>query len=95
LVTYAASTISQFLKFCGMDSRPSSLHFPWPVKPSYQNTEMPVCAATLMVGQVAIPTRQQPGALKFERYIAKDRHNTHLRKAYPQSLRWPAQFTGR
>ena len=53
-------------------------------KPSGQNMRMPDCAAPSgWAGQVAIVQRTNSFGDTFERSIAKDRHNKHLRrKAY-------------
>ncbi|MFB1024766.1 MAG: transposase, partial [Octadecabacter sp.] len=71
----------QFLKFCGMDlATIQSGTFRGQTKLSkYGNARL---RRTLwMAGQVAI--LQRANSFRFERYIAKDRHNTHLRrKAY-------------
>lgn len=73
----------QFLKFCGMDlATMQSGMFRGQTKLSkYGNARM---RRTLwMAGQVAIVQRANSFRDKFERYITKDRHNTHLRrKAY-------------
>jgi len=73
----------QFLKFCGMDlATIQSGTFRGQTKLSkYGNARM---RRTLwMAGQVAILQRANSFRDKFERYIAKDRQNTHLRrKAY-------------
>lgn len=73
----------QFLKFCGMDlSTIQSGTFRGQTKLSkYGNARL---RRTLwMAGQVAILQRTNSFRDKFERYIAKDRQNTHLRrKAY-------------
>ncbi|KGK79800.1 transposase [Thalassobacter stenotrophicus] len=73
----------QFLKFCGMDlATIKSGTFRGQTKLSkYGNARL---RRTLwMAGQVAIVQRTNSFRDKFERYIAKDRHNTHLRrKAY-------------
>ena len=73
----------QFLKFCGMDlSTIQSGTFRGQTKLSkYGNARL---RRTLwMAGQVAILQKTNSFRDKFERYIAKDRHNTHLRrKAY-------------
>ena len=73
----------QFLKFCGMDlATIQSGTFRGQTKLSkYGNARL---RRTLwMAGQVAILQRTNSFRDKFERYIAKDRHNTHLRrKAY-------------
>ncbi|MEX0828227.1 MAG: IS110 family transposase [Haliea sp.] len=73
----------QFLKFCGMDlTTIRSGTFRGQTKLSkYGNARL---RRTLwMAGQVAILQRTNSFRDKFERYIAKDRHNTHLRrKAY-------------
>jgi len=73
----------QFLKFCGMDlATIQSGTFRGQTKPSkYGNARL---RRTLwMAGQVAILQKTNSFRDKFERYIAKDRHNTHLRrKAY-------------
>ncbi|MEN8833605.1 IS110 family transposase [Pacificibacter sp.] len=73
----------QFLKFCGMDlATMQSGTFRGQTKLSkYGNARL---RRTLwMAGQVAILQRTNSFRDKFERYIAKDRHNTHLRrKAY-------------
>ena len=73
----------QFLKFCGMDlATIQSGTFRGQTKLSkYGNARL---RRTLwMAGQVAILQRANSFRDKFERYIAKDRHNTHLRrKAY-------------
>ncbi len=73
----------QFLKFCGMDlATIQSGMFRGQTKLSkYGNARL---RRTLwMAGQVAILQRTNSFRDKFERYIAKDRHNTHLRrKAY-------------
>lgn len=73
----------QFLKFCGMDlATIQSGTFRGQTKLSkYGNARL---RRTLwMAGQVAINQRANSFRDKFERYISKDRHNTHLRrKAY-------------
>lgn len=73
----------QFLKFCGMDlATIQSGTFRGQTKLSkYGNARL---RRTLwMAGQVAIMQRTSSFRDKFERYIAKDRQNTHLRrKAY-------------
>jgi transposase len=73
----------QFLKFCGMDlATIQSGTFRGQTKLSkYENARL---RRTLwMAGQVAILQRTNSFRDKFERYIAKDRHNKHLRrKAY-------------
>ena len=73
----------QFLKFCGMDlATIQSGTFRGQTKLSkYGNARL---RRTLwMAGQVAILQRANSFRDKFERYITKDRHNTHLRrKAY-------------
>ena len=73
----------QFLKFCGMDlATIQSGTFRGQTKLSkYGNARM---RRTLwMAGQVAILQRANSFRDKFERYISKDRQNTHLRrKAY-------------
>ena len=73
----------QFLKFCGMDlATVQSGSFRGQTKRSkYGNARL---RRTLwMAGQVAINQRTNSFRDKFERYISKDRHNTHLRrKAY-------------
>lgn len=73
----------QFLKFCGMDlATIQSGTFRGQTKLSkYGNARL---RRTLwMAGQVAILQKTNSFRDKFERYIAKDRHNTHLRrKAY-------------
>ena len=73
----------QFLKFCGMDlATIQSGTFRGQTKLSkYGNARL---RRTLwMAGQVAILQRTNSFRDKFERYIAKDRHNSHLRrKAY-------------
>ena len=73
----------QFLKFCGMDlATIQSGTFRGQTKLSkYGNARL---RRTLwMAGQVAILQRTNSFRDKFERYIAKDRHNKHLRrKAY-------------
>lgn len=73
----------QFLKFCGMDlATIQSGTFRGQTKLSkYGNARL---RRTLwMAGQVAMLQRTNSFRDKFERYIAKDRQNTHLRrKAY-------------
>jgi transposase len=73
----------QFLKFCGMDlATVQSGTFRGQTKLSkYGNARL---RRTLwMAGQVAILQKTNSFRDKFERYIAKDRQNTHLRrKAY-------------
>lgn len=73
----------QFLKFCGMDlATIQSGMFRGQTKLSkYGNARL---RRTLwLAGQVAIMQRTNSFRDKFERYIAKDRHNAHLRrKAY-------------
>jgi transposase len=73
----------QFLKFCGMDlATIQSGTFRGQTKLSkYGNARL---RRTLwLAGQVAILQRANSFRDKFERYITKDRHNTHLRrKAY-------------
>lgn len=73
----------QFLKFCGMDlATMQSGMFRGQTKLSkYGNARL---RRTLwMAGQVAIMQRANSFRDKFERYISKDRQNTHLRrKAY-------------
>jgi len=73
----------QFLKFCGMDlATIQSGTFRGQTKLSkYGNARL---RRTLwMAGQVAILQRTNSFRDKFERYIAQDRQNTHLRrKAY-------------
>jgi len=70
----------QFLKFCGMDlATIQSGTFRGQTKLSkYGNARL---RRTLwMAGQVAIMQRANSFRDKFERYIAKDRHNAHLRR---------------
>lgn len=70
----------QFLKFCGMDlSTIQSGTFRGQTKLSkYGNARL---RRTLwMAGQVAILQKTNSFRDKFERYVAKDRHNTHLRR---------------
>ncbi|MCC1495157.1 transposase, partial [Cognatishimia sp. F0-27] len=70
----------QFLKFCGMDlATIQSGTFRGQTKLSkYGNARL---RRTLwMAGQVAIMQRTNSFRDKFERYIAKDRQNTHLRR---------------
>ncbi|MCR9062178.1 MAG: IS110 family transposase, partial [Rhodobacteraceae bacterium] len=78
----------QFLKFCGMDlATIQSGTFRGQTKLSkYGNARL---RRTLwMAGQAAINQRTNSFRDKFERYIAKDRQNTHLRrKAYEGSHR--------
>ena len=99
----------QFLKFCGMDlATIQSGTFRGQTKLSkYGNARL---RRTLwMAGQVAILQRTNSFRDKFERYIAKDRQNTHLRrKAYTAIAAtlswfankplpgsgWPVLFTG-
>ncbi len=73
----------QFLKFCGMDlATIQSGMFRGQTKLSkYGNARL---RRTLWIaGQVAILQQANSFRDKFERYITKDRHNTHLRrKAY-------------
>lgn len=73
----------QFLKYCGMDlATIQSGTFRGQTKLSkYGNARL---RRTLwMAGQVAIMQSANSFRDKFERYISKDRHNTHLRrKAY-------------
>jgi transposase len=73
----------QFLKFCGMDlATVQSGMFRGQSKISkYGNARL---RRTLwMAGQTAVLQRTNSFRDKFERYISKDRHNTHLRrKAY-------------
>jgi hypothetical protein len=73
----------QFLKYCGMDlATIQSGTFRGQTKLSkYGNARL---RRTLwMAGQVAILQRANSFRDKFERYIARDRHNTHVRrKAY-------------
>lgn len=73
----------QFLKFCGMDlATIQSGTFRGQTKLSkYGNARL---RRTLwMAGQVAILQKTNSFRDKFERYVARDRHNTHLRrKAY-------------
>jgi transposase len=73
----------QFLKFCGMDlATIQSGTFRGQTKLSkYGNARL---RRTLwLAGQVAVLQRTNGFRDKFERYIAKDRHNAHLRrKAY-------------
>lgn len=98
----------QFLKFCGMDlATIQSGMFRGQTKLSkYGNARL---RRTLwLAGQVAILQRTNSFRDKFERYISKDRHNTHLRrKAYTAIAAtlswfaskplpgngWPAPFT--
>ena len=71
----------QFLKFCGMDlATIQSGTFRGQTKLSkYGNARL---RRTLwMAGQVAIMQKTNSFRDKFERYIAKDRHNAHLRRA--------------
>jgi transposase len=73
----------QFLKFCGMDlATIQSGTFRGQTKLSkYGNTRLR--RALWMAEQVAILQSANSFRDKFERYIAKDRQNTHLRrKAY-------------
>lgn len=73
----------QFLKFCGVDlATIRSGTFRGQTKLSkYGNARLR--RAFWMAGQVAILQRTNSFRDKFERYIAKDRHNAHLRrKAY-------------
>lgn len=70
----------QFLKFCGMDlATIQSGMFRGQTKLSkYGNARL---RRTLwMAAQVAILQRPNSFRDKFERYITKDRHNTHLRR---------------
>lgn len=70
----------QFLKFCGMDlATIQSGTFRGQTKLSkYGNARL---RRTLwMAGQVAIMQRPNSFRDKFERYISKDRQNTHLRR---------------
>lgn len=70
----------QFLKFCGMDlATIQSGMFRGQTKLSkYGNARL---RRTLwLAGQVAILQRTNSFRDKFERYISKDRHNTHLRR---------------
>ena len=70
----------QFLKFCGMDfATIQSGTFHGQTKRSkYGNARL---RRTLwMAGQVAIVQRTNSFRDTFERYIAKDRHNKHLRR---------------
>ena len=73
----------QFLKYCGMDlATIQSGTFRGQTKMSkYGNARL---RCTLwMAGQVAVNQPVNSFRDKFERYITKDRHNTHLRrKAY-------------
>jgi transposase len=73
----------QFLKFCGMDlATVQSGMFRGQSRISkYGNARL---RRTLwMAGQTAVLKRTNSFRDKFERYISKDRHNTHLRrKAY-------------
>jgi transposase len=73
----------QFLTFCGMDlATIQSGTFRSQTKLSkYGNARL--CRTHWMIGQVAILQKTNSFRDQFERYIAKDRHNTHLRrKAY-------------
>lgn len=70
----------QFLKFCGMDlATIQSGTFRGQTKLSkYGNARL---RRTLwLAGQVAVLQRANSFRDKFERYISKDRHNTHLRR---------------
>jgi len=70
----------QFLKFCGMDlATIQSGMFRGQTKLSkYGNARL---RRTLWIaGQVAVMQRANSFRDKFERYIAKDRHNAHLRR---------------
>jgi transposase len=73
----------QFLKFCGMDlaTIQSGMFRGQTMLSKYGNARL---RRTLWrAGQVAILQRANSFRDKFERYIAKERHNTHLRrKAY-------------
>ena len=73
----------QSLKFCGMDvaTIQSGTFHSQTKRSKYANARL---RRTLwMSGQVAIVQRTNSLRDTFERYIAKDRHNTHLRhKAY-------------
>ncbi len=73
----------QFLKFCGMDlATIQSGTFRSQTKLSKYGSAR-LRRTLWMAGQVAILQRANSFRDKFERYIAKDRHNTHLRrKAY-------------
>ncbi len=73
----------QFLKFCGMDlaTIQSGTFIGHSKLPKYGNAQL---RRTLwMAGQVAIMQKTNSFRDEFERYTAKDRQNTHLRrKAY-------------
>ena len=70
----------QFLKFCGMD--PATIQsgtFSGQTKLSkYGNARLR--RILWMAGQFAIPQKTNSFRDKFERYIAKNRHNAHLRR---------------
>lgn len=86
----------QFLEYCGMDlATIQSGTFRGQTKMSkYGNARL---RRTLwMAGQVAVNQPVNSFRDKFERYITKDRHNTHLRrKAYTAiAAKWPVPFMG-
>ena len=70
----------QFLKFCGLDlSTQQSGTFRGQTKLSkYGNARLR--RALWMAGQVAIRQRENSFRDKFDRYVAKDRHNPDLRR---------------
>jgi transposase len=70
----------QFLKFCGLDlAAQQSGTFRGQTKLSkYGNARLR--RALWMAGQVAIRQRENSFRDKFERYIARDRHNADLRR---------------
>ncbi len=70
----------QFLKFCGLDlSTQQSGTFRGQTKLSkYGNARLR--RALWMAGQVAIRQRENSFRDKFERYIARDRHNADVRR---------------
>ena len=70
----------QFLKFCGLDlATQQSGTFRGHTKLSkYGNARLR--RALWMAGQVAIRQRENSFRDKFERYVARDRHNADLRR---------------
>ena len=82
----------QFLKFCGLDlaTRQSGLFRGQTELPKYGNARL---RRTLwLAGQVAIRQRDNDFRDKFERYIARDRHNADLRrKALTAITAWMAR----
>ena len=79
----------QFLKFCGMDlATLQSGMFRGQTKLSkYGNARLR--RTFWLAGQVAIMQRTNSFRDKFERYIAKDRHNAHLRLKVQYKRRLP------